>query len=141
MSFINDDSWFIVQDLDGLINSSRILVFNNFGKNKSDTDLLSTTIDETEQDELDKLLSFEESAVIVKDLLKKQTNKTKKKIRYLLNDAIFLEIISSLNDRMVSNILGGLVKKGLVETAYDSESNDFVFWIKKDESDNSSNTD
>jgi hypothetical protein len=137
----NDDSWFVVKDLDGLTNSSRVLVFNNFGKNNDDTDPLATTIDETDQEELDKLLSFEESKIIVKDLLKKQNHKTKKIVRYLLNDSIFLEIISSLNDRMVSNILGGLVKKGLVETAYDSESNDFIFWIKDDESDNSPETD
>jgi hypothetical protein len=117
------------------------LVFNNFGKNNDETDPLATTIDETDQEELDKLLSFEESKVIVIDLLKKQNHKTKKIVRYLLNDNIFLEIISSLNDRMVSNILGGLVKKGLVETAYDNESNDFIFWIKDDESDNSPETD
>jgi hypothetical protein len=137
----NDDSWFVVKDLDGLINSSRVLVFNNFGKNNTETDMLSTTIDETDQDELDAILSFEESKAIVKDLLKKQNHKTKKIVRYLLNDNIFLQIISSLNDRMVSNILGSLVKKGLVETAYDSESNDFIFWIKDDESNNSPETD
>ena len=31
-----------------------------------------------------------------------------------------------------SKILNGLVNKGLVETAYDSESNDFIFWVKDD---------
>jgi hypothetical protein len=47
----------------------------------------------------------------------------------MVNDQKFSEIISSLNDRMVSNILNSLVNKGLVETAYDSDSNDFIFWI------------
>jgi hypothetical protein len=30
---------------------------------------------------------------------------------------------------MVSNILNSLVNKGLVETAYDAEANDFIFWV------------
>ena len=34
---------------------------------------------------------------------------------------------------MISNILSGLVNKGLVDTAYDSQSNDFVFWVKEDD--------
>jgi hypothetical protein len=34
---------------------------------------------------------------------------------------------------MVSNIISGLVQKGLVETAFDEEANDFVFWVKKNE--------
>ena len=31
---------------------------------------------------------------------------------------------------MVSNILNQLVQKGLVESAFDTESNDFIFWVK-----------
>jgi len=34
---------------------------------------------------------------------------------------------------MVSNILQGLVQRGIVETAFDDESNDFVFWVKNNE--------
>ena len=35
-----------------------------------------------------------------------------------------------MNHRMTSNILNNLVNKGLVETGYDGNSNDFIFWIK-----------
>ena len=33
---------------------------------------------------------------------------------------------------MVSNIVKGLVSRGLVESAFDSEKNDFVFWVRTD---------
>lgn len=134
MDFINDE-WFIVKDVDGLINSSRALVFNSFGQHneKKDTDVLDLKIDDHDKEELDKVLSFDESKIIVIDILKKQRNKKDSKIRYLLNDDLFAKIIESLNDRMVSNILNSLVNKGLVETAYDAEANDFVFWIKTSE--------
>lgn len=125
MSSTNDDEWFVVKDLDEFINSTRALVFNNFGKQKTEDeiDLLAFNIDPNDLKEIDKILSFDESKNIVEPLLKKKRKK------YILNESIYLEIITSLNDRMVSNILNGLVNRGLVETAYDAEANDFVFWM------------
>lgn len=139
MSFTNDE-WFIVRDIDGFINSSRALVFNSFGKkdqNNNDIDPLDLQIDKTHQEELDQVLSFDEAKVIITSLIKKQKHKTTiNKTRYLLNDNLFIKIIQSLNDRMISNLLNSLVNKGLVDTAYDAEANDFVFWVKDSENKN-----
>lgn len=33
---------------------------------------------------------------------------------------------------MVSNILNTLVNKGVLDSGYDSEKNDFIFWVKED---------
>lgn len=127
------NNWYHIKDMDELINSSRALVFNNFGKHdKDDNDIVSFAVDPSELQELDSVLSFEESKNIVYGLVKKQIHKISKKIRYLVNDDIYEKIIMDLNDRMVSNILNGLVNKGLVETAYDDEANDFIFWIKEE---------
>lgn len=41
-------------------------------------------------------------------------------------------MIETFNSRMVSNMLNNLVNKGVLETAYDSESDDFIFWTKND---------
>ena len=41
-------------------------------------------------------------------------------------------VLRQLSERMISNIVRNLVKKGLVESAFDEDKNDFVFWIKKD---------
>lgn len=133
MSSINDDTWFVIKNLDEFIDSTRALVFNNFGKTyKENQDILDFAVKPSDIKELNSVLSFPESELIVRNLMRKQINKTKKTIRYLINDKIYLNIISDLNDRMVSNILNGLVNKGLVETAYDEESNDFIFWLKKE---------
>jgi hypothetical protein len=136
-----NNEWFLINDLDELINSTRALVFNNFGKSEGDQDsiddMLVTTINEQDQEELNNILSYDESLIIVKGLIKKQFNNKSKKTRYIMTEKIFIEIIESLNNRMVSNMLNGLVNKGIVETAYDNETNDFVFWIK--ENDNNKN--
>lgn len=129
-----NNEWFIIKDLDGLINSARALIFNNFGKKESidDPDIASLSVPLHDQEELDKILSFEESKIIITNLAKKQKNKKSLSVRYLIDDEIFEKIVYSLNDRMVSNILNGLVNKGMVETAYDNEIDDFVFWVKDD---------
>lgn len=133
-----DEEWFIINNLDELVNSSRALVFNNFGKedNNPSDDILSFTIEKKDIKEINEVLSFEESKVIIQNLIKKQNHKLTKKIRYLLNDHIYLQIINQLNDRMISNILNSLVNRGLVETAYDENENDFVFWLKEDNNEN-----
>jgi hypothetical protein len=131
----NNHEWFVIVDLDNFIDATRALVFNNFGKNQNneEPDLLSFSVHPDDIKEINTILSFDESQVIVKGMIKKQVNKKTQNIRYLIDDDIYLKIIYALNDRMVSNILNGLVNKGLVESGYDDESNDFVFWIKNND--------
>lgn len=132
---MSESEWYIVPDLSEFTDKARAIVYNNFGvwNNKTEMDILIDDVAINEKEEFDKVLSHQESLVIVKENLKREKNKITKKIRYVLNDDMFAEIVYKLNDRMVSNIISGLVQKGLVETAFDEETNDFVFWVKKDE--------
>jgi hypothetical protein len=127
---MQDNGWYVIKDLDSFVNTTRTLVFNNFGKTpdqQSDIDILDqVNIDEI--DEFNSVLSYDESIIIAKEMLKKQVNKKTLKERYLVSDYMYMQLIESLNARMVGNILNNLVNKGLVETAFDEESNDFIFW-------------
>jgi hypothetical protein len=126
-----NEEWYIIKDIIEFVDKTRTLIFNNFGSDKStDIDILLDEIKPEDQEEFDTVLSHDESLVIVKSLAKKQTNKKNQKIRYLISDSLYYEIIQSLNDRMIINILNSLVNKGMIETAFDNKSNDFVFWIK-----------
>lgn len=134
---MKNENWYIVDDLDGFVLSSRKLIFNNFGKtndSQSDIGSMFAEIKPEEQDEFDTILTQEESLIIAKGLLKKQLNKKTKEVRYVLTDEIYIELLESMNDRMVSNTLNSLVNKGYLESGFDAESNDFVFWVK-DEND------
>jgi hypothetical protein len=131
---MSDKEWFAVKDVDGLVTSARTLVYNNFGdwKSKDEQDIVDSMILKPDnEDEFDQLLTQEESMVIVQSLLKRQRHKTTKEVRYLISDSLFYDILQQLNDRLVSNTISSLVQKGLVETAYDSEIDDFVFWVDK----------
>jgi hypothetical protein len=90
---------------------------------------LKFTINPEDKDELDSILSFDETKNIMMPHLRKQINKRSKEERYLLEDSKYEEILELVGSRMVSNILHNLVKKGLVESAFDTECNDFIFWI------------
>jgi len=131
---MSNSEWYVIPNLSEFTDKVRSIVYNNFGAwgDKSGLDILIDDVKESEREEFDKMLSHQESLVIVKENVKTQRNKITKKTRYVLNDDIFAEIVYKLNDRMVSNTMMGLVQKGLVETAFDEEANDFVFWVKDD---------
>lgn len=126
------EDYLIISDFDEFINASRRLVFKCFGEKKVDEDDLFTELNDLDQQELDSNLSYDESCLIAKSILVKQKHKISGDIRYLVTDKKYMTIIEELNSRLVSNLLNSLVNKGLVESAYDAESNDFVFWIKND---------
>ena len=124
--------WFIIKDIEEFTNKTRAIVYNNFGNwdSESKIDNMIDSVKESEISDMDKVLSYSESLIIIKQIVKKQRNKKTNETRYILDENLFEKIITDLNSRMVSNILNDLVKKGLIESAYDTESNDFIFWIK-----------
>ena len=52
--------------------------------------------------------------------------------KYVISDELFLEMLECFNSRLISNLLNSLVNAGLVESAFDSTLNDFVFWPTTD---------
>jgi len=138
------DKWFYIKDFTEFVENSRKLVFHCFGQsNQEISDPITksiATMSDDELNELNRTLTFEESSTIVKNHAKKQQNKKTKEIRYCISDSILNDIIEDLNSRMVSNVLNKLVNDNVLESAFDSESNDFVFWIKENlENDNKNN--
>ena len=132
-----DDDFMEVVNLDKLVEFSRQLIFYNFAiedeDDEPDDEFISKVknIKKEDKEELDRLLPFKESKLIFKSSIKKQINRRTKKIRYVIKESDYDEVLVELNSRMVSNIIRSLVKKGLVETAFDDDKNDFVFWVSK----------
>jgi hypothetical protein len=113
--------------------ASRIALANNFGKEQSkDFDDLLQDVSVEDFDEFNKVLSQEESLVITKNICRKQIHRKTKNVRYIITDESFIEIVTNLNDRMISNLINNLVNKGLLETAFDERANDFVFWANNE---------
>ena len=137
------EKWYIIPDLEQFTDKTRAVVYNNFGlwQSKDALDVLIDDITEQDQEEFNKVLSHQESLVIIKELIKTQKNRKTKETRYTINDSIFADIIYKLNDRMVSNVVNSLVQKGLIESAFDNETNDFIFWIKDDKEEEKPETD
>lgn len=132
------DQWFIVDDLEKFIESTRVLIFDNFGKDVQDQEedkinILISDLSSEEISELNKILSQEECINIANQFLKKEKNKVTNQIRYIISTKKYLEMLESFNSRMVSNMLNHLVNKGVLDTAYDTECNDFVFWVKEND--------
>lgn len=136
-----NEPWFYINDFNGFVDSSRQLVFKFFGHtNEIADDSLTASLaalSDLDQEELDKTISHEEAAVIIKNRAKIQINRKSKQKRYCINDEILQLIIEDLNSRMVSNILTKLVADGVLDSAFDTEKNDFIFWVKEQDDQNS----
>ena len=130
-----DDDMMEIINLDKLVNFSRQVVFYNFSADNDETDdeFISKVknIKTDEKKELDELLPFQESKLIFKECVKKQINRKTKQTRYVISESDYDKVLIELNSRMVSNIIRSLVKKGLVETAFDDDKNDFILWVSK----------
>lgn len=129
--------WYQIKDLTGFINHARELVFKSFGQiNEDANDDLTYTLSvlaPKDQAELDKILTYDECFIMAKNYMKIKISKKTKTENYYVNDMILTKILESFNNRMVSNILSKLVNDGLLDSAFDSEKNDFVFWVKDNE--------
>lgn len=131
-----EDGWLQIVNLKKIVNFSRRLIYHNFDeKNKEleDKDFLEkiSKIKNDDDPEMDDILPFNECENIFKEFLKKKINKKTKEVRMFIKESDYDEVLMQLNRRMVSNIIQNLVKKGYLETAFDSEINDFVFWKKE----------
>ena len=133
---MNDNEWFVIDDLQKFVESTRVLVFDSFGsQNEKTVDELAmmlSELEESESEELETTLTQTECMVIAKKYLRKQINKSTNEERYVIDTNRYMEMIESFNTRMISNMLNNLSNRGLIESAYDSEANDFIFWIKDD---------
>jgi tRNA C32,U32 (ribose-2'-O)-methylase TrmJ len=139
--------WFAIVNLDSFVNSTRVLVYELFGdqdkeKNeniaKTNTDYEKLT--NIEKKEINECLTHQESLLISKDFITEKESKKLKKKKYIISDKNYLLFLESLNARLVSNMLSKMVKQELLDTAFDEESNDFVFWLKEDNNEKDKNT-
>lgn len=138
------DDWLEIVSIKKIIDFSRKLVYYNFDETTEGMDdaTFLEKIDNIGQDtepEMDLLLPYDECKNIFKPMIFTEEN------RMYVKDDDYDDFLVQLNQRMVSNIVHGLVKRGVLNTAFDDEKNDFIFWVKKeyelDEEDESPETD
>ena len=83
--------------------------------------------------EIELLLPIKECRQIFEELTMSKRHKKTKILTHFIKDDNYDIVLERLNQRMISNMVQGLVKKGVLETGFDNDRNDFVFWIKKDD--------
>ncbi len=126
------DGWLEISNSKKLINFSRKLVYYNFDDETAlmDDETFLDKIDNIQNDydpEMDILLPFDECEIIFSSFTFLDN-----KLLYITDDD-YDTFLMQMNRRMISNIVQGLVKKGVLHTAFDNEKNDFIFWVKTEE--------
>ena len=130
--------WFEIIDIKKFLDVTRIIVYSSFGSenNSTDTKIVSefTDLSDQEQQEINHCLTYSETQNIAKDyILIKKSKKDKYKKIYKISDESYQLLIEALYSRMVSNMLNKMASENILESAFDEQLNDFVFWIKEDD--------
>jgi hypothetical protein len=118
-------------DIDKFVETTRTLVYHQFGGAEELPKQIENLIDSLSPEELQEMnscLGQSEAENILQKFVKKQRNKNTKEIRITISDDDYMLFIEELNTRMIGNMLAKLASQGVLETAFDEELNDFVFW-------------
>jgi hypothetical protein len=133
------NGWLEVVNLEKLAKFSRKVIYYNFDESNSKLndesfmEKIENISNEKDDEEMERLLPYKEIEAIFGEFLQRKKSKETKKKAWFLKEKDYNIILEQLSERMVSNIVRGLVNRGLVESAFDSEKNDFVFWVKGNE--------
>ncbi len=126
-----------IQDLDMLVDWSRKLVYCAFGAKEDQQDIEvammeAESLEENKEstEELNQVLPLNESIALIKSYLVKKKRKSNQEIVFFISDDDYHVFLEDLNRRLVSNLIGSLVNKGVLDSAFDDERNDFIFWVK-----------
>lgn len=140
----SDEGWLEVSDVSAFAEYIRNLVYVNFKEDELNEEQLKQeewehtlteelkNLSQDEMEEMENVLDKNECASIIKEDCKKIRNKRTQEVKYIMNDTILYDMIDHVNQRMISNIISKLVKQGLLETAFDTEKNEFIFWKAED---------
>lgn len=118
-------------DIEKFVESTRTLVYHHFGTDADvpkNIDKLIESFTKEEIQEMNNCLSQTECISMLQKFIKKQKNKYTNETRVSISDESYYKYIEELNTRMISNMLAKLASQGVLETAFDEEINDFVFW-------------
>jgi hypothetical protein len=128
--------WLEISDQNKVIEWSRRFVYTTFGCNddeKFDIEEIMKEMDALDDEhiqEMDRIIPLVDTKNIMSQFLKKRRNKTTGRIGLFIKENDYQIFLTELNHRMVSNTVSGLVAKGLLESAFDNDKNEFVFWVK-----------
>lgn len=121
------ETMYTMRNPDEFINQIRRLVFAGFGIKDLGEDELQTLIQNIDEEEMNRTISFEECKLIAMEYL--EPKKIRRRVKYFLTEENFTNLVEAINSRLVSNLITELVDDGQLESAWDSEANDFIFWV------------
>lgn len=128
---MDNNKEYIVKDIDGFIEKTRVFVYNLFGNNQDgDINTLSFEIEDMPAENLKEMntcLTTKESTLILEDY----ATYSKKNDKIKITNDQYMQYVSALSLRLTGNIMRVMSDKGLIEVGFDSETDDFIFWKKE----------
>lgn len=129
---MDQEDYYLIKDLNSFVKETKKVAIENFKsfvKNEKNHKLVDEVTNKiimqlsTKNKIEDNIVSDQECELIINPFLEKQNGK------FVISEGVYFEILKSIHTRIVSNTLNVLSSKGIIESAYDEELNDFVFWL------------
>lgn len=126
-----------ITDIDEFVKSLRSIILENFYEEEDKKIKLSEfdSLMKSKRKKIEDKLTVQEVESIIKPMLKTVVNNIGE-IEYTISHKGFEKMLDELNKRIISNILVELSSEGLIETGFDEEKNDFIFWVSDAENKN-----
>lgn len=126
-----DSEWLEISDIEKFTDYIRKMIYINFSEENAESDIQDCfqQLGLEEKQEINQVLTLNECVEIVKENCRKFRHKKTKEVKYVIDSDSFDDIIHKVNQRMISNIISALVSRGMLDSAFDEEKNDFVFWV------------
>jgi hypothetical protein len=128
-----------ITNLAEFLDASRVWLYTIYGGlNPSESmEIRYIDLETDEQEEIDKVLNIKEVLNIAQQYIKFDEHNG----LWIITENQYEELLIELNGRMTSNLLASMVSSGILESAYDSEINDFVFWRTNEKDNNEQQAD
>ena len=123
-----DEYEYVIHNLTKFLDASRVWLYVIFGGEEPTKTMTKryADLDAEEKQEIDQVLSMREVINISAGYLKHNLDND----TWTITEKQYEDFLVELSGRLTSNILASMVSSGILESAYDSEINDFVFWRK-----------
>jgi len=118
---------YFINDLSRFIEASRVLVYSLFGSDSDTSNIVLSmkNLSKEQKQEINSCLTQKEAGIIaIEFLIKSQEG-------YSISETSYNKFLDSLMSRLTSNLLAKMVSQGELETAFDDESGEFIFWTKE----------
>lgn len=137
---MNEENYYLIKDFNFFVKETKKVAVENFKTFVEEKDVkeeydevtnkitnefieISSKADLSLEEINNEIISDHECEVLMYPMIEHKEGKM------IVSEGMYFDILKCIHTRIISNTLAILASKGIIESAFDEELDDFVFWI------------